>query len=87
LFSKDLDVLGTLDFNDGFQGSVAWSLSGQVFLGFFFGLFFLGLVLVYPQKEEVDRYWIFVIWFFRDLDNFLGRFLDTGQIDAISINF
>jgi len=50
--------------------------SGPVFLGlgFSFGLVFLGLIGFGFQKEEVDRYWIFVIWFFRDLDNFLGRF-------------
>jgi hypothetical protein len=49
---------------------------------------------VYPKKEEVDRYWISWTWFFaegvpseQDLDKFLGRFLDIGQIDAISINF
>jgi hypothetical protein len=48
------------------------------------------LVFTSKKKEEVDRYWIlpltFGIWFFRELDKFLGR-LDIGQIDAISINF
>jgi len=41
--------------------------SGPVFLGlgFSFGLVFLGLIGFGFQKEEVDRYWIFVIWFFQ----------------------
>jgi len=62
---------------------------------------FVGLVLVFPGrlvsvflgsffipgKEEVDRYWTFGFGFSGKLDKFLGRFLDIGQIDAISINF
>jgi hypothetical protein len=41
---------------------------------FWSGPVFLGLIGFGFQKEEVDRYWIFVFGFSRDLDNFLGRF-------------
>jgi hypothetical protein len=67
LVSIGSDVLRTLDLNTLFRDMVWFFWSGRFgwFLRVGFGFHFL-------KKEEVDRYWIFLV--FQDLDKFLGRF-------------
>jgi hypothetical protein len=58
LFSIGLDVLRTLDLNYFSRILVGFQSGWSVFLGSIgFGLS--------PKKEEVDRYWISWVWFFR----------------------
>ena len=64
LVSIGSDVLRTLDLNTLFKDMV-WFFWSERFLRIGFGFYFL-------KKEEVDRYWIFLV--FQDLDKFLGRF-------------